>query len=43
MLATVKLDDEPCIETEEIRDVRTNRVLPPEFGAVQLTSPQPLP
>jgi hypothetical protein len=43
MLVSVKLDNEPCIGTEEICDERTNRVLPPEFGAVHLTSPQPLP
>jgi len=43
MPATVKLDDEPCIGTEEIRDVRTNRVPPPELGTIQMKSPQPLP
>jgi len=43
MLATVKLDNETCFGTEEIRDVRTNRVLPPEFGTIKLTIPQPVP
>jgi len=37
MLVSVKLDNEPCIGTEEICDERTNRVLPPEFVACEVS------
>jgi hypothetical protein len=43
MLAAVQFDDKPCLKTEEIGNVSTNRMLPSEFRALNLTVPQPLP
>ena len=35
MMATIDLDDQPCAKTHEIGHVRPNRLLAPEFLAIQ--------
>lgn len=35
MLATIRLDDQPMLDTGEIDNKRTERVLAPKFGAAQ--------
>jgi hypothetical protein len=43
MLAAIQLDDDACLETNEIADVTANLALASELEAVELTPPQPLP
>jgi hypothetical protein len=43
VLAAVQFDDEPSIHADEIGDISTNRVLPPELRTIQLVIPQLLP
>ena len=43
MLAAIQLDDDSCLETNEVTDVTANLALAPELEAVQLASAQMLP
>ena len=43
MLSAVEFDDQPCLETDEIRIVRTDRVLTPESKALESSSAQQMP
>lgn len=37
MLATVQFDDNACLDAREVGDVASDRMLPPEFEAVEVT------
>jgi hypothetical protein len=43
VLAAIHLNDQPCLEADEVDDVAVERCLPPEFQALQLPSAQRLP
>jgi len=36
MLPSISFDDEPALLADEVRDERSDRLLPPEFGAIEL-------
>lgn len=40
VLTTIKLNNELCLLANEVRDIKANRLLPPEFIAVQLAVAQ---
>ena len=43
VLAAIHLDDQPCLEADEVEDVAVERHLAPEFQALQLPAAQRLP
>jgi hypothetical protein len=43
MLSAIHLDDEPCLQTEKVHDVKTDRLLPPKSKPAELLSAQARP